>query len=161
MKQILALMLSAIISLHVHAKEHAILDGKYSITFPDDYVVKVTPQGDNITAIVARSGRNPLSGINIVIHHADILDNNEFNKNADAYFASLRKGLKEFEKPKEVEGDIPRLMARGTIEYKDVSYSMDAFACRYKHAVFYNILYKGEEDKKLLSEVLSTFQQKR
>lgn len=159
--KLLLLLLILISSLQIEAKEHAILGGRYSIEIPDNYAVKVSTQGDEATVVVARSGRNPLSGINIVIYHVNIVNKADFEKNAQAYFASLKKGFKKFQEAKQIEGDVLSYKASGTINYKGVEYSMDAYANQYKNAVFYNLLYNGDEDRKLLNSVLSTFRQKK
>ena len=159
MKTLLCLLLFWNWSLQINAKLYSLCDDKYSIEIPDQYVVKISAQGDEATLLVARSGRNPLSGINIVIYHAQILDEGTFEKNAFAYFASLKKGLRNFKESEKLEGDLLRYKASGTIGYKGVDYTMDAYASQYKNAVFYSMLYKGDEDKKLLDAVLSTFQE--
>ena len=161
MKSLILSLILSTISLPIYAKEHAIMGGQYLIDIPDEYVVKIAPKSENATVVVARSGRNSLSGINIVIYHAKVADDEDFKKNADGYFLSLKKGLKNFKEPKDLKGVIPRYKASGTIPYKGVAYSMDAYAVRYDNIVFYNLLYLGDEDKKLLDAVMSTFQQKK
>ena len=88
-------------------------------------------------------------------------DKDHFEANALAYFASVKKGVENYKEAKQIEGDILRYKASGTMKYKGVEYLMDVHADKYKHAVFYNLLYKGDEDKKLLNAVLATFHQRK
>lgn len=153
------LLLLFLFTLQIKAKEHSFLNDRYSIHIPDHYVVRSSSLDKEMTLLVVRSGRNPLSGINMIIYHAEVTDKEEFEKNAQAYFASVEKGLQQFKKAEKIENKVLSYKASGIITYKEVEYTMDAWAKQYKNAVFYGLIYQGDEDKKQLNQVLSTFHQ--